>query len=127
LCADRLAVFLSRRPHLFRIGRDQVVEAHPGAEPFLRYKRSLLEYLASHPPRVIVQEVAAEVPLPPGLPPNMEDMVRSHGRAAIVFLGGLDGKGSMGAWTRVGLRVLSACMLAAMLAAMLACNYLVAL
>ena len=48
-----------------------------GAEPFLRYKKELLQYLADHPPRVSLLTLRAEVRPPADLPAALGEMVRA--------------------------------------------------
>ncbi|KAL4433969.1 hypothetical protein ABPG75_000410 [Micractinium tetrahymenae] len=70
-----LRAFLTRRPHLFARGSgDGLVALVPGAAPFLRYKRCLLQYLADHPPRVELARLAAAVPPPGGMPKGLNGM-----------------------------------------------------
>ncbi|KAL4425373.1 hypothetical protein ABPG75_009389 [Micractinium tetrahymenae] len=68
--------FLGRRRHLFAVRCTDAVDAVEGAAAFLRYKRSLLQYLADHPPRVELARLAEAVPPPRGLSGEVADIVR---------------------------------------------------
>ncbi|KAL4433977.1 hypothetical protein ABPG75_000418 [Micractinium tetrahymenae] len=66
--AADLHAFVWRRRHLFlRCRGSDRVALVPGAQPFLRYKRCLLQYLADHPPRVELARLEGAVPKPAGL------------------------------------------------------------
>ncbi|PSC73107.1 3-ketoacyl-thiolase peroxisomal [Micractinium conductrix] len=69
-----LSIFLSRRPHLFSLSHTPgslLVSLVPGAEPFMKYKRALLQYLADHPPRVELHVLEAALPPPRDLHPSI--------------------------------------------------------
>ncbi len=52
-----------------------MVSAEEGAEPFLRYKRSILQYLADNPVRVGQEQLAADVRPPENLPTQFRALV----------------------------------------------------
>lgn len=50
----------------------------------MRYKRAILQYLAAHPPRVHMQQLAAAVPPPLGLPAEVAHTVTGQGFHCVV-------------------------------------------
>ncbi|KAL4439844.1 hypothetical protein ABPG75_002845 [Micractinium tetrahymenae] len=69
--------FLRARPHLFSVNSSGSVQLVPGAEPFLRYKRALLDYVGScYAVRAPIGELRSKVHVPSGMDRSMASLAR---------------------------------------------------